>query len=82
MKYGADYDLIVLGAGVVGVCTAYWAQQAGLSTAVIERQPGAALETSFANGGQIAVSHAEPLGGYLAWRAQMCVTQLALRKPR
>lgn len=55
-----DFDLAVLGAGVVGVNTAYWAQQAGLSVAVIDRQPAAGLETSFANGGQIAVSHAEP----------------------
>ncbi len=59
-KQNKDYDLAVLGAGVVGVNTAYWAQQAGLSVAVIDRQPAAGLETSFANGGQIAVSHAEP----------------------
>lgn len=55
-----EFDLAVLGAGVVGVNTAYWAQRAGLSVAVIDRQPAAGLETSFANGGQIAVSHAEP----------------------
>jgi D-amino-acid dehydrogenase len=68
MKGGQDYDLIILGAGVVGVCTAYWAQRAGLSTAVIERQPAPALETSFANGGQIAVSHAEPWANPTALR--------------
>ena len=55
-----SYDLIVLGAGVVGVTTAYWAMRAGLSVCVIEREPKAGLETSFANGGQISVSHAEP----------------------
>jgi D-amino-acid dehydrogenase len=55
-----DYDLIVLGAGVVGVNTAYWAQRAGKSVCLIDRQPEAGLETSFANGGQISVSHAEP----------------------
>src|ERR1700749_1174851 len=55
-----DFDLIVLGAGVVGVNTAYWAMRAGLKTCVIDREPAAGLETSFANGGQISVSHAEP----------------------
>ncbi len=59
-NYHKEYDLIVLGAGVIGVNTAYWAQRAGLSVGVIERQSGVGLETSFANGGQIAVSHAEP----------------------
>jgi D-amino-acid dehydrogenase len=55
-----DFDVIVLGAGVVGVNTAYWALRRGKSVCVIDRQPAAGLETSFANGGQISVSHAEP----------------------
>jgi D-amino-acid dehydrogenase len=55
-----EFDLVVLGAGVVGINTAYWAQRAGLSVLVVDRQPDAGLETSFANGGQISVSHAEP----------------------
>lgn len=54
------YDAVVLGAGIVGISTAYWLNRAGLSVAVIERRSGAAQETSFANGGQISVSHAEP----------------------
>jgi len=52
--------VIVLGAGVVGVASAWYLAQAGHEVTVVERQPGAALETSFANGGQISVSHAEP----------------------
>jgi D-amino-acid dehydrogenase len=56
----ADFDIIVLGAGVVGVNTAYWAMRHGKRVCVIDREPGAGLETSFANGGQISVSHAEP----------------------
>lgn len=52
--------VIVLGAGVVGVASAWYLAQAGHEVVVVERQPGAALETSFANGGQISVSHAEP----------------------
>jgi len=50
----------VLGAGVVGVTTAWYLAEAGHDVTVIDRQPAPALETSFANGGQISVSHAEP----------------------
>ena len=56
----ASFDAVVLGAGVVGINSAYWLARAGKSVCVIDRQPGAGLETSFANGGQISVSHAEP----------------------
>ncbi|MCX7171669.1 MAG: D-amino acid dehydrogenase [Proteobacteria bacterium] len=52
--------LIVLGAGVVGVTSAWYLAEAGHEVTVIDRQPTAAQETSFANGGQISVSHAEP----------------------
>ena len=52
--------IVVLGAGVIGTTTAWFLNQAGHEVTVIERQPNAGLETSFANGGQISVSHAEP----------------------
>jgi D-amino-acid dehydrogenase len=52
--------VLVLGAGVVGVTTAWYLAKAGHEVAVIDRQPGAGLETSFANGGQISPCHAEP----------------------
>ena len=52
--------VIVLGAGVVGTASAWYLQQAGHDVTVLERQGGAALETSFANGCQISVSHAQP----------------------
>lgn len=52
--------VIVLGAGIVGTASAWFLRKAGHEVTVIERQPGAAQETSFANGGQISVSHAEP----------------------
>jgi D-amino-acid dehydrogenase len=55
-----DFDVVVLGAGVIGVTTAYWLARGGKSVCVVDRQPEAARETSFANGGQISVSHAEP----------------------
>jgi D-amino-acid dehydrogenase len=51
---------LVLGAGVTGITTAYYLAKAGHKVTVIERQPGAALETSFANGGQISACHTEP----------------------
>ena len=50
----------VLGAGVTGITTAWFLRQAGHEVTVVDRQPAAGLETSFANGGQISVSHAEP----------------------
>ncbi|MEI8164097.1 MAG: D-amino acid dehydrogenase [Betaproteobacteria bacterium] len=50
----------VLGAGVVGVTSAWYLAADGHEVTVIERQPQPAQETSFANGGQISVSHAEP----------------------
>lgn len=52
--------IIVLGAGVIGTTAAWFLSQKGFEVTVIERQAGAGLETSFANGGQISVSHAEP----------------------
>ena len=52
--------VVVLGAGVVGVAAAWYLSAAGHDVTVIERQSKAGLETSFANGGQISVSHAEP----------------------
>ena len=52
--------VLVLGAGVVGVTSAWYLAAAGHEVSVIDRQPAAGLETSFANGGQISVSHAEP----------------------
>lgn len=52
--------ITVLGAGVTGIATAWYLRKAGHDVTVIDRQPGPGLETSFANGGQISVSHAEP----------------------
>ena len=52
--------VIVLGAGLLGVSTAYFLRQQGHEVTVVDRQATPAAETSFANGGQISVSHAEP----------------------
>jgi D-amino-acid dehydrogenase len=51
---------MVLGAGVVGTASAWYLARAGHEVTVVDRQGAPGLETSFANGGQISVSHAEP----------------------
>ena len=52
--------IVVMGAGVVGITTAWFLQQQGHQVTVVDRQAQAGLETSYANGGQISVCHAEP----------------------
>ena len=52
--------ILVLGSGVVGVTSAWYLAADGHEVTVVDRQAGAALETSFANGGQISASYAEP----------------------
>jgi D-amino-acid dehydrogenase len=51
--------MAVIGAGITGVTTAYALLERGYSVTVIERQRYAAMETSFANGGQLSASNAE-----------------------
>ncbi|MEP6829474.1 MAG: D-amino acid dehydrogenase [Rhizomicrobium sp.] len=52
--------VIILGGGVIGVSTAYYLAGAGHQVTVIERQPGVALETSFANAGEISPGYSAP----------------------
>jgi D-amino-acid dehydrogenase len=52
--------VLVLGSGLLGVSSAYYLSQLGHEVTVLDRQASPAAETSFANGGQISVSHAEP----------------------
>jgi D-amino-acid dehydrogenase len=52
--------IIVLGAGITGITTAWFLKEHGHDVTVIDRQYGVAQETSKANGCQISVSHAEP----------------------
>ncbi len=61
---------IILGAGIIGISTAWHLRERGHEVIVIDRQPGAALETSFANAGQISVSYCEPWANREApWKA-------------
>lgn len=52
--------IVVLGAGVVGVTSAYYLAEAGHEVVLIDRQPGPARETSFANAGEISPGYASP----------------------
>ena len=52
--------IVVLGAGVIGVTSAWYLARAGHEVTVIDRQPAAALETSFANAGEISPGYASP----------------------
>ena len=52
--------VVVLGAGVIGVTSAWYLAKAGHEVTVIDRQPAAALETSFANAGEISPGYSSP----------------------
>ncbi len=55
--------VIVLGAGVVGTTSAYYLHQAGHEVLVLDRQPAAGMETSFANAGQVSPGYSAPWAG-------------------
>jgi D-amino-acid dehydrogenase len=52
--------ITILGAGVIGVTSAYYLARAGHEVTVVDRQQGSALETSFANAGEISPGYASP----------------------
>ena len=56
-------DVIVLGGGVIGVSCAWQLAQSGHRVTVVERQPAAALETSFANAGEVSPGYSAPWAG-------------------
>ena len=53
-------NVLVLGAGIIGVSTAWHLLERGHTVTIVDRQSGAARETSFANAAQISVSYCEP----------------------
>ena len=55
--------VLVMGAGVIGVSTAYELVKSGCEVSIVDRQPAAGLETSFANAGEISPGYASPWAG-------------------
>src|SRR5260370_7880644 len=64
---------VVMGAGVIGITSAYYLAKDGHRVTVIDRQPGAAAETSYANAGLIAPGHAltwsSPRAPRILWKS-------------
>ncbi|MEF3046077.1 D-amino acid dehydrogenase [Pseudotabrizicola sp. L79] len=52
--------VVILGSGVIGTTTAYQLAKQGHEVTVIDRQPAAAMETSFANAGEISPGYSAP----------------------
>ena len=63
--------ILIMGAGVVGVAAAWRLLEDGHEVTVVERQPGPARETSFANAGLVAPGHA------FAWASPKALRTLA-----
>ena len=55
--------VLVLGGGVIGVSTAWYLAQAGHEVELVDRQSGPALETSFANAGEVSPGYSAPWAG-------------------
>ena len=55
--------ILILGAGVIGLSSAYYLSRAGHDVTVVDRHPDVASETSSGNGGQLSYSYVAPLAG-------------------
>ncbi|MBX3597857.1 MAG: D-amino acid dehydrogenase [Rhizobiaceae bacterium] len=55
--------VLILGSGVIGVTAAYYLAQQGHEVEVVDRQPGPALETSYANAGEVSPGYSSPWAG-------------------
>jgi D-amino-acid dehydrogenase len=55
--------VLILGSGVIGTAVAYYLARAGHEVEVVDRQPGPALETSYANAGQVSPGYSAPWAG-------------------
>ncbi|AAO29657.1 FAD-dependent oxidoreductase [Xylella fastidiosa subsp. fastidiosa] len=52
--------VLILGSGVIGTTSAWYLSKAGCEVVVVDRQSGAGLETSYANGGQLSFGYTSP----------------------
>lgn len=69
--------IIILGSGIIGVCSAYFLAKKGYEVSVIDRQDGVSLETSYANAGQLSYSYCSP---WAHPKAPIQAIKLMLRK--
>jgi D-amino-acid dehydrogenase len=64
----ADADVAVIGAGMVGLATAHALARRGRRVLLLDRAPGPALETSFANGAQLSYAYTDAMAGPALWK--------------
>ena len=55
--------VLIVGSGVIGVTSAWYLARAGHDVTVLDRQPGPALETSYANAGEVSPGYSSPWAG-------------------
>ena len=55
--------VVIVGGGVIGVTSAWYLAREGHEVTVLDRQPGPALETSFANAGEVSPGYSSPWAG-------------------
>ena len=55
--------ILILGSGVIGTTSAYYLARAGHQVTVVDRQSGPALETSYANAGEVSPGYSAPWAG-------------------
>lgn len=67
-KTPGDADVAVIGAGVVGISTAYALARRGRRVLLLDRAPGPALETSYANGAQLSYAYTDAMAGPALWK--------------
>jgi len=63
MNVKSPRSAIVIGGGIIGVTTAWYLAERGVSVTLLERREAAALETSYANGGLVTPSQSDPWNG-------------------
>lgn len=56
-------NVLILGGGVIGITSAYYLAKAGHQVTLLDRQPGPALETSYANAGEVSPGYSSPWAG-------------------
>ncbi|WP_281419192.1 D-amino acid dehydrogenase [Ancylobacter sonchi] len=59
-QQGPSMKIVILGAGVIGVTTAWYLAKSGHQVTVLDRQTGPALETSFGNAGEVSPGYSSP----------------------